>query len=315
MATVTVGYNSGGSALDYTTKAAAYAAASENDTLEFHYSDQYANPIWRDTGIAITAKVVSFSGGLTGRRTIFYTTGNTFLLMDGDPGATAGACTLKNLNIIVHSYGSASGQVYWRPNTNLPGLNIDNCVISGSSYGIRIMSAVEINLTNSIFIYTSYRDLVYCAGSGVTGNITFCTFMFSNRSSLRLANSNIDVRNCLSFGSVDSAFYQAAGGSSSDYNASDDGYAPGLNSRINERYPDIEFITENANDKYPLDWRIATTSSLVGQGVAVAGITTDIDGETRADPPAIGASEGISFGSAGGGGLLGHLGMNGGFNA
>ncbi|NLE55605.1 MAG: hypothetical protein GX617_11750, partial [Lentisphaerae bacterium] len=37
-----------------------------------------------------------------------------------------------------------------------------------------------------------------------------------------------------------------------------------------------------------------TGSALIGAGVAVHGITTDITGATRSDPPTIGAYEGVN---------------------
>jgi hypothetical protein len=42
------------------------------------------------------------------------------------------------------------------------------------------------------------------------------------------------------------------------------------------------------------DFRPQTGSVLIGAGVAVAGITTDITGATRSDPPTIGAYEGVN---------------------
>jgi hypothetical protein len=90
--------------------------------------------------------------------------------------------------------------------------------------------------------------------------------------------------------------------STGDATAGDGNWSTGANNRINETDANIKPMLDNANDFFPLDWRIHTSSALVGQGVAVGGITLDIDGQTRANPPSIGCSEGISFGAAASGG-------------
>ena len=73
---------------------------------------------------------------------------------------------------------------------------------------------------------------------------------------------------------------------------------------VSEQLPDsVAAMLLNANSFYPWDFRVATSGSVVGSGLAIAGITEDIDAQTRADPPTIGASEGVSsFGTSSGGG-------------
>ena len=87
MADITVGYDAAGSALDYTTMASAYAAATEYDTLIPYYYNTTKRRYWLEALSAIgntASKMINITGGLPGQQVIFRERLTTALTASGD---------------------------------------------------------------------------------------------------------------------------------------------------------------------------------------------------------------------------------------
>lgn len=122
--------------------------------------------------------------------------------------------------------------------------------------------------------------LILSARSGFTASAFFVT-CYGNATDGSAAGiitqgaGNTVLRNYLSLGNLSGNFSNSAGGSRTTSN----GIITGTASNY---FRDAENGDFHLNDGEP------TTSDIVGQGVAVSGITTDFDGATRTTPPDIG---------------------------
>lgn len=130
-----------------------------------------------------------------------------------------------------------------------------------------------------------YAD--FCSVEHILGSSRANAYRFSNITSATL-------RNCIGTGAQIADFLVLSGASPTvTYCISEDGTADdwgGAGNQINkDADTDVKFAstTDGSEDLHLQD----NTSVAYGAGVAVGGITTDIDGDTRADPPCIGADE------------------------
>jgi hypothetical protein len=104
--------------------------------------------------------------------------------------------------------------------------------------------------------------------------------------------TNNIVKNCVSFG-FGTDFESGVWAAASDYNASDGTGSPGANSVDSLTFADqFEVVTTTG-----MDFRAKSGNDLQA---GVADLTLDIIGQTRADPPTIGAFEFVSGGGGGG---------------
>jgi len=320
MASHDIGYDADGNALDFTTIAGAQAdgGVSAGDTLTLYYSDADQSPIWHEAPGDMSAKVLSVIGGLEKRGVILAcNSGGTGAPVTISGVDLSGIASVVVRNLIIFASADATG-VYFNGNTNVTYLAVEDCEIHGANYGVYLRANDNAHAVNTIVTScATYGLLTNNGGSGVT--LDFCTVVggttFNSGTGRGIYTATAaTVRNCIAFGNAGNDFL-GQGNSTGNNNASGDAtagdgnWSSGSNNQASLGYADIDFLRADSN---AFDFRLSSDSGLIGDGVAVTGITDDIDGQTRANPPAIGCSEGVTFGA--GGGLLRHPGMNGGLN-
>ena len=173
---------------------------------------------------------------------------------------------------------------------------ITNCKVSGG------------NDYNNYIVYNGATNCVItnCTTSGgiVYGGVTaYCTFIRCKAPYLqRNFNNPYAVTNCVIF-NCDITMIDFGGGTNNAASAyiNAETLVLGMGNTL-ANFTSLGTVTTKGysaglNDT-PLadfgDFRPQTGSVLIGAGVAVAGITTDITGATRSDPPTIGAYEGVN---------------------
>lgn len=311
MANITVGYLADGTPCDYTTIASAYSAAAEYDTLQIYYKNTAKSHIWYEIFGDISSKLINIQGMLSNPRVTFNPNNNNFLTAGGDFSAK-NKITWSNFIIVgPHNYNKSDISVSNTGASVGNGFDLYNItVICGGNFGFaftgttgKIYNCIAIGCYNNGFYFTKNTS----TGVGGSNEAYFCTaignrlYGIENRN-----NSPVTIKNCISLlnANIDLKVNTGGVGATTDYCAcgSHNGIM-GPHVLTDQTVDDAQFMTGHANGFNIYDYRIHTSSDFVGQGVAISGITTDIDGQTRADPPTIGASEGVSsFGSSSGGG-------------
>jgi hypothetical protein len=141
---------------------------------------------------------------------------------------------------------------------------------------------------------------------GITDDVLvyFTTVLNTEEFGFFGAGFGVTIKNCISADCTSSDFNLFSGTFTVTYSISSDATADdwgGSGNQINkDPDSDIKFTNTTAGSE---DIHLQDADSVAyAAGVAVAGVTTDIDGDTRADPPCIGADEfvptAIFFGNA-----------------
>lgn len=261
MATYTVGYDSAGSALDYTTISAAQSAASGGDTLETYYSNATQGLYWGET-LTIT-KNLSLINMLDQIVTV-YRLSHGFQC-SGTTTWSGYRFTPNNggYSLQVNCSSSSSGTFV-----------LDRCIFSHGFYFATGNGAV-IQVDSCLGIGNS--GYAFLVAGGEIGNATFnnCTAIGGSFRGFRYAT----CYNCLAMGNASQGFSVCTG----DYNCSYDSTAPGANS-IEYKPSALNFGDPATHWFYVADY----DSPLAGAGSATYSPTHDLIGGSFAATPSIG---------------------------
>ena len=312
MANITVGYDADGNALDYTTiggVGGAYAAANSEDNLQIWYSDANQNNIWYEqiSNTSASTKLINLQGMLATRQvTICHS--RWFLYLSSNFSAQVAQLTWQN---ITFTQSNNNGTYYYTlayddSSYNGEGVLIKNCCFYGCNIPIYIyrMKNDSTQIQNCIFVNCGWA--IRCSQNAKTWRVYNCTFTGGYEHLDLVNDSYIVARNNVFF--ISGGYNTITGLTGTfdvEYCAFHDTTATTYSlSNCYEGlvYTDMGFLYTESNDKYPLDFRVASGSYLLGKGTDVS-LTEDIDDvDYTGGPYPIGASNGISLSSGGGGG-------------
>ena len=304
MANITVGYNAAGNALDYTTiggVGGAYAAASHEDNLQIWYSDANRNHAWYEyiTGNGLSSKGVSIEGMLP-KRGVTLLHRWRFYYLSANLSAYGAQLTWQNFTINqIDTDAYQESMAFDDTSYSGPGVLVKNVEFVGSERGLRLdrFGHDVVRVQNCIFKRCRYA--LHAAYSAKRFEVFNCTFVMCAYTMYLSANNYIRLKNCALFGITANILNLSGAGYVIDYNVSNDADADtyGTNGYINQEYPDMGFLWNNSNDKFPQDFRVMPGAYLLGKGTDV-GLTEDIDGnDYTGGPYPIGASDGITLGA------------------
>lgn len=163
---------------------------------------------------------------------------------------------------------------------------IRNCILRGGSYGVRNYTAETVYAINCV-VYDADSGGIGNSNSSAITNFYYCT-LYDNYKGEWEYLGTVNMINCIVFGNADQDFTDQDVGSIT-YTASDDSQA-GTGNFILGTYSSI-FNNYSAS---PPDFNLLDfdgTGCVKGKGVAIGGITDDIIGEARGNPPDCGAFE------------------------
>lgn len=172
---------------------------------------------------------------------------------------------------------------------------LDSCVIhnTGSSTNYLIAASVA-NLNAVLNNVTGYGgSRVIDTRLSSSAEIDYCTFWQHTDQLGVVSDSELTCRNTYAGRSsgTSECFYTGAAAPSGSNNASSDTTATiDYTNSVNSVAGASTFVSVTAGSE---DFTKLASTSLAGAGVAIAGITTDIIGNTRGTPPDIGAFEDV----------------------
>ncbi len=198
-------------------------------------------------------------------------------------------------------------------------LTIANFFIFMSGGTIDIRAAGSTFRFNNGIIYAPDRGIAGQTGAGPNIICNYVMVLFAIANGFQRSTGTFTCDNCIGWQSGTNNF---SGVDSGNNNAtSTQGGAAGLTGDVTGLVEaDMAFAYVNSpvgGSKFPLDFRAIesvlaeNSSKLENAGILVSGVTTDMNGRTRADPPNIGPTEDFGGFSAAAG-LIIHPGMAGG---
>lgn len=299
MASITVGYYADGTPCDYTTIATAYAAASIFDRLLIYYSTADKGMCWKEKFGDVTSKPVSAECMVKG--VFFFCTGSHFWVLSSSSLGTiiTEQVTLRHLRVVspVGAYqGFSINASYVAMPNNL--ILWDSCEVEGFQYGFLTIRRASVTVQNCIARNSQVTGfhLVECSPSAPTvcsnNTAISCGSIGINLSGYTYVYNNIAMHNTLDF---DVGYNQQVHGYnnvSSDTSADDPNWTSTSGHIANAGGNYFAFFAGEAEGNLH-DYRCPMNSFLIGKGYS-NGLDHDIDGNTRADPPSIGASEGVN---------------------
>jgi len=277
------GYNAAGAQQTYATQADAITASDPGDNLQNYYPDNAKGIIWKERPGSLAATPYSMEGMVDD--VVFYATG-AFYDCTGDLAGVP-AITIQKIRLVQYTgyysfdfAGISNGTV-----------TINRCL----SLHAAIAGETGVTIKNCVAGYGRYG---YVPWNGT--NLYNCTAVLCEQYGINAVADACTIKNCLSAYNT-LADYQTVQNATGTFNACTDGtcadgnWGTGSDNLPSRTRAQIGFKADDSNDTFPLEWRLDPESSLVGAGEATGGVTVDFDGETRADPPSVGASEGIEF--------------------
>lgn len=224
--------------------------------------------------------------------------------------------TIYNLTTTNKNFGMIIKGINVAPSTNKVATFSNNMITLGNNvsksiriYGIAEATAVGCNYyNNSVYIggivtsdSTPVQNTAAFYSTNATNLLNIKNNIFANyrtnsnvtgtNYSIQLAtNPNLAIDNNLYFGNTTSNSGYKMGKITVDYpNFCDWKAAIGAGKETNSLFKDPKFVNPSASTP---DLHIQSTTPVESKGVAIAGITTDFDGDTRSSIPDIGADEG-----------------------
>lgn len=278
---------------DYNTITLLNAALVTNDTGIIWYATTTLREMFFAQVIGGAAKGVNALGGLSRQRVTLLAGNMSIISASGDVSTISPRLMWSNFTI------SGGGfTVSWQPDALKSGLGvtIDRIVVIGTNQTAFICwstaAAGSFTCQNCASIFGQYNVGFYVAWGGTaTGSFYFCTAIGHEGVGCYNGNTASTWTSCASLWNTE------------DYNTKTNGIytscastdATGTAGLINLTRAQLALWRDNDNKFYTPQFRILTTSALYHTGTAVGGITTDIDGTTRANPPSIGAHEGTAY--------------------
>jgi hypothetical protein len=202
--------------------------------------------------------------------------------------------TVENIQIKRTSSSGAAARVINAENTATK--FVKNCIILGeqtNADSVRFGGSSSI-ISNCLVIHThTSRDGIQLHNSATALNCTSVSPSDVTATGIGIKSNygSPVAKNCASFGF--NTDFDSSWNSASNYNASDGTGSPGANSVDSLTFADqFEVVTTSG-----MDFRAKSGNDLQA---GVADLTLDIIGQTRADPPTIGAFEFVSGGGGGG---------------
>lgn len=225
---------------------------------------------------------------------------------------------IYNLTSTNTTYGMTITGINVAPSSNKVATFSNNMVILGNSvskrikiYGISEATSVGCNYyNNSIYIDgiatpnsgTVYNSVAFYSTNAINTlnikNNIFANMRTNSSSSISgthysiqlSANPNLTIDNNLYFGNTTSGSGYKVGKITSDYpNFCDWQAAMDAGKEKNSLFKNPKFVNPSASIP---DLHIQSTTPVESKGVAITGMTTDFDGDTRSSIPDIGADEG-----------------------
>jgi hypothetical protein len=268
MATVRVGFDAAGTALDYSTSFAAIAGITAGDTIEVWYSTATKCTTWYQTVVTVN-KACTITGGLPNRQISLLTntshlaitaTGVTVsnLTFLGTAASSAGTCAVvcgatgTTTNILDCTAIGCWGLTYTNGFSALA--IVKNCEVIGAQLGLRIAGG-NIQAYNVTAIDCVHG--FYFAVSGASANI---------------------VKNCVAINNLTTDYFGTFYGTTSSNNISSDGTHPGT-SGATISADDSGIGRFGANGTYIVTGRVTDPASALLSGGVDVGLTADIDGQ------------------------------------
>lgn len=156
-------------------------------------------------------------------------------------------------------------------------VRIERCSLSGASQsGLQVTDAISSGYAINCIAY----GLPDCGFNGWAPGVITCLFCTSVNCGSR-GFANVIACNCIASNNPSQGFNGCTG----NYNISDDGTAPGINSIINQN---VEFLDSSINNYLLANIDL---SGAIDGGLNLPEVTTDVTGAVRPNPPSIGFSE------------------------
>jgi len=274
------------------TLAGAFAAAANLDSLLIWYVDAANNLFWGEIVSANTTKGVDVLGMTSERRTSLSELNHMYYLNGNLAGITR-QIIFRNLALFCGKANAGHG-IWWNDTSGAGlGIRVTRCVIHSAYIAFRPQAGLNncCQIDNCIIVSSSR--------AGIFANmpaLCYFTTVIGSNSSVG-ANAGFEFNflastcvNCVAAWNPTGDFIELGGMAAFTNNGSSD--ATGTAGLQNLTRATFAFWQDNDYGNFGYDFRVVRTSTLLGAGVAVAGLTYDIDGNTRADPPTPGAHEG-----------------------
>ena len=272
---------------DYLTRALAKDAMAAMDELRTWYATTANYSSWIKQ--AVVTQHISERGGLAHQRVRLLSQGsNSGWNPTGDLSDITSQLTIQNLTW--ENSGTGYGY-YYSPTAGLAGsgVRITRNVVIGWNSGIILWTNTANNtcqIDNNIVMFSCTSGISLTGTQKVYNNtVAYCMVSgIANSNTASTHTNNLCVYNTTDYATKTNGVYTTCG--STD--------ATGTAGLINLTAAQLALWQNNDNHIFSINPRILMTSALYHTGTAVGGITTDIDGNTRMNPPSIGAHEGTS---------------------
>lgn len=265
-------------AYNYTAWATLHAAASSMDTaILFGLSTTQTRYDWDATNLV--GKGFSIWGGPLGQKIVLH--GSNF---SGDLSSQTSMVTIENC--LINGHGGYSGIVY-APGNGTPGagLLVSRCILVGLAQAIYAQQYAGDNLVQAVnCVFAHNLNALYSYQATWKMVAINCTFIENSSGNYFKAASTIT--NCLFVGNV------SDGTTTTKLNCASDQGCVGTGCLQNQTLAQLALWSGNDNGIGVRAGRILTTSTCYGAGTATGAPTVDIDYNTRAATPSIGAHEG-----------------------
>jgi hypothetical protein len=260
---------------DYADYPAAWAAGSDDDVLRTWLPFSHL-------ALALTGKRISIISQLPPRQCCVKVDVN-FVAYSGDFTSTA-LITVQGISIVAKDTAGVTG-IQWDDSSyaGVDKLLVDGCDFIGCHIGFYVSKSGPLGpkVQNCLFVNcnTGFN------GTGGYQSNCFGNTFFRCITGFTTYNNTV-IKDCYAL-ECDTPW--GAGTCTGSNNASDTGTAPGTSPSTISRAQALVLCDLKGFDSQ--DPRPRPTSSLVAAGVAVTGMTLDINGQTRPNPPSIGCSE------------------------
>ena len=286
-AAVSVGYGK-----DEATVLLGIAAVDDGGVVTVWPADAAGSMVYRGTKLLATTKAYTLQS---------YSAGTKFWYVNTSTGTAFQIANAASEGTIINDMGVIAGPAGIGFNLTSSDVILNRCIVlaSAPTYGFQCSTGGTVTLNNCMAIGCTFAGFYNV--SAVTATYNFCLAYYCETGFYIITNGVIT--NCVSVLN-ETDFGGILPTETSDNNTSSDGTAPGANPLISVTQASCKFAWPMLPNSASLSGSPAACYVVDGQGsvlentgVAVGGVTTDIDNRARADPPNRGPVEGFfSFG-------------------